>query len=66
MTDPKHPVWMLARIALFGMLAIGVNYTCANQFDADDWQRILLLIFGGSGIEGVTRMLSNRTSGQDA
>lgn len=51
MSDPKHPVWKLLRLAIVGGLLLGMLSLNYNQFDKRDVVTIFGVLAGLAGFD---------------
>lgn len=55
MNSPSHPIWSLARLAIFMFaLVVTLLYT-AEKFDATEIRTLCTMFIVGAGAEGVTQ-----------
>ena len=47
MNKPTHPIWEIARIAVWGAIVIGVLFVTASQFDETEIKAWSLILGGG-------------------
>lgn len=53
MSDPKHPVWYLLKLAILMATLTGILYVTANHFDASELKTIVSYFLAAAGIEGL-------------
>ena len=55
MSDPKHPIWSIVRLVIFGLILAPIVYANCNKFDVDEMREIVIFLAVASLGEGVLR-----------
>ena len=63
MSSPSHPIWSLARLAIFMLALVVTLYCTAAKFDATELRTLCTMFIVGASAEGATQFARSFTKG---